>query len=69
MAPNVVGVQDAKLDYPAGLEEENRNRAQSKDDDAQLYGNCVPGLQPAKEGDRRNHEEEGEDVVGQGEAP
>ena len=69
MPPNVVGVQDAKLDYPAGLEEENRNCTQSKNDDAQLYGNYVPGLGEAEEGDWRNREEEGDDVVGKGEAP
>ena len=69
MPPNVIGVQDAKLDNPAGLEEENGNRAQSEDNDAQLNGDDVPGLKEDEEGDGRNHEEKGDDVVGEGEAP
>ena len=69
MPSNVIGVQDAKFDDPAGLEEENGNRAQSEDDDAQLHCDDVPGVEEDEEGDGRNHEEEGDDVVGEGEAP
>ena len=67
--PNVVRVQNAKLDNPAGLEEENGERAKSKKDDAQLYSNYVPGLGEAEEGNRRDHEEESDKMVCEGEVP
>ena len=53
--PNVVRVQNAKLDNPAGLEEENGDRAQTKEDDAPLYTNNIPRLREPEEGDRRDH--------------
>ena len=77
MPPDVVGVQDAKLDNPSGLVEEQRNGNHSKYHDEKLTGDHEPGddgpvrefqgPQAPEEGDGRDHEEEGDDEIGKGE--
>ena len=66
---DVVRVEHPQLDNPPGLEEEDGGGYQAEDGDQQLDGSDVPGLDEVEEDDGRNHEEQGDYVVGEAEAP
>ena len=68
LSHGIVRVKDAKLDYSSRLEEKYRRCDKSENSNAQLSGAQVPGGDEVEEDDWRDHEEEGDDVVGKAEA-
>ena len=64
---DVFRIEDAKLDNPPWLEEKNWCCDETEKGNAQLCGTHVPGGDEIEENYRRDHEEEGGNVVGKAE--